>query len=207
MQKVIILLSCLWLAACSTGSSPAPELSPEEQAANRGYVKAALLQNENKLDQAYDACQVVIASLPASLAGRLCAKKVAELKPLVIIYGVKKDTLKYPQSTYQAYINSVIAAMDANDYPYLFIHLASIHPISKRSLKRALERVDAEDMQQKMQQIRQGLMALQGVDGDINQHPAYVEANKRNTYTEHKFYIESEYFELYEANGAFYLQR
>lgn len=202
MKHLTLPLVCLMLTACGSG-----ELPQAEQAANKGYVQAFKLESSGMPDQAYDTCQTVIASQPESLAGQLCAKKVAELKPLVIIHGVKKDTLKYPQSTYQAYINSVISAIDTKDYAYLFVHLGSSKPIDKNTYDRAMNRVETPDFQERLQKIRQSLTALQGAEGEIDLNPAYVKAKKKNGYTEHKFYIEPENFELYEANGAFYLQR
>lgn len=200
MKHLIMPLVCIWLTACGSGEQP-------QQAANKGFIKAFKLESSGKPDQAYDECQTVVASQPKSLAGQLCAKKVAELKPLIFIHGVKKYTLKYPQSTYQAYINSVITAIDTKDYAYLFVHLGSRKPIHKRTFDRLMKRAETPDFQQKLQQIRQSLTLLQGVDGEIDHNPAYVKAKKRKGYTEHKFYIEPEYFELYEENGEFYLQR
>lgn len=105
------------------GCNTAKEESLENQA-NKLFVEASLYQHLGQYDKEYDALKSLVETYPGTDVSMIGKLELKELKKKVFNGGIKKDSEKYPQSTYQDLLKSIIKAINNKDGKYLFFHLS-----------------------------------------------------------------------------------
>ncbi|GIU32005.1 hypothetical protein L2719_07665 [Shewanella schlegeliana] len=113
----------LFLLGCST-SYEASQTRSDESNANSLYVEASLYQHTGAYDREYDLLQYIIKTYPDTSAAVASSLEIGKLTDKVFNGGIKKDSDKYPQSTYQDLLRSLSKALKDKDAHYLVYHLS-----------------------------------------------------------------------------------
>lgn len=176
----------------------------DEQNANQLYVEAMAAIQLVQEDVAYDKFQTILQDYPGSTAAVLSVDIAKELEPLAFIQGVKSDRSKYPQSNFNAFLSSVISALESKDYAYFLAYLRSASPIDEYDFNRILSSVDEAKVQQTLALLKKLKSASEGASELVSEHPNYKRSHDLGEYTQYDFYLDGE-ISFVEKNGAFYM--
>ena len=116
-------LPFILMLGCSS-TNQAPQITSDQSAANRLFVEANLYQHTGEYDKEYDLLQQIITTYPSTHAAVVSSLEVGKLTDKVFNGGIKKDSDKYPQSSYQDLLRSLSKALKNKDANYLVYHLS-----------------------------------------------------------------------------------
>ncbi|ABV88605.1 hypothetical protein [Shewanella pealeana] len=114
---LVLMLGC-------SSSYEAPQTRSAASNANSLFVEASLYQHTGEYDKEYDALQQIITAYPNTRAAVVSSLEVGKLTDKVFNGGIKKDSDKYPQSSYQDLLRSLAKALKSKDANYLVYHLS-----------------------------------------------------------------------------------
>ncbi|GIU05171.1 MULTISPECIES: hypothetical protein [unclassified Shewanella] len=119
----LLALPLVVLQGCNTTYQP-PQPTSVEANANSLFVEANLYQHTGEYDKEYDLLQQIITAYPNTRAAVVSSLEVGKLTDKVFNGGIKKDSDKYPQSSYQDLLRSLAKALKSKDANYLVYHLS-----------------------------------------------------------------------------------
>lgn len=122
-MRIIKSTGCIFAAAILLSGCFSETGTTDVDYSNQQFVDAQRYSKSGQIDKAYDIYHELIETYPHTQGAVLSVQPYADLKPFVEVFGVKKDTERYPQSSVEALLNSVVLAADNNDYRYLAAHL------------------------------------------------------------------------------------
>lgn len=122
-MRIIKSTGCILAAALLLNGCFSETGTTDVDYSNQQFVEAQRYMKSGKIDQAYDIYHELIEEYPHTQGAVLSVQLYTDLKPFIEVFGIKKDTARYPQSSVEALLNSVVLAVDNNDYRYLVAHL------------------------------------------------------------------------------------
>lgn len=117
----LLLTLCLFSSSSFANAKSVDEKSVD--ASNALLVKAKVFIKSGQTDKALVSYQALISEYPESISAVLSMEEYLQLRRHVNMFGIKKDSVRYPQSTPQELLHSIRKAIQADDIEYIAAHM------------------------------------------------------------------------------------